>query len=84
MKKPICIATLLVAGLLAGCNTKVDSDGVPRVDDPHHPVDADGKPMKGLDFVQKYCLGKGTNATCDAVHIAVSQDSSKGGLPKGW
>ncbi len=78
MKKSIGLM-LFAAVLLAAC-----SDGVPRVDDPHHPVDANGQPMKGTDFIQKYCAGKPTNETCVKVQKAVSSDSTKGGLPKGW
>ena len=65
--------------VLAAC-----SDGVPAVDDPHHPVDAQGNPIKGTDFIQKYCLDKPTNETCARVHQAISIDSVRGGMPKGW
>lgn len=78
MKKGFSLM-LLTAVFLAAC-----SDGVPHVDDPHHPVDANGQPMKGTDFIQKYCAGKLTNETCAKVQKAVSSDSTKGGLPKGW
>lgn len=64
---------------LVGC-----SDGVPHVEDPHHPVDASGKPIKGADFVQKYCAGKSNNETCSKVATAVSKDSTRKGVPKGW
>ena len=70
---------LLAAVLMTACD-----DGVPKVDDPHHPVDANGNPIKGTEFVQKYCMGKATNETCAKVHQAVSMDSSKGQMPKGW
>jgi len=77
MNKIVVFAMLAV--LLSACD-----DGVPKVADPHHPVDADGTPMKGTDFLQKYCMGKGNNETCAKVHNAVSVDSSKGVMPKGY
>ena len=70
---------LLAAVLLSACD-----DGVPNVKDPHHPVDANGNEIKGTEFMQKYCSGKATNETCAKVQRAVSSDSTKGGLPKGW
>ena len=70
---------LLAAAFLAACG-----DGVPRVDDPHHPVDRNGTAMKGTDFLQKYCMGKQNNETCAKVQQAVNTDSTKGGLPKGY
>lgn len=70
---------IFAAVLLSAC-----SDGVPDVEDPHHPVDASGTPIKGTEFLEKYCAGKLTNETCVKVQKAVSADSSKGGLPKGW
>lgn len=78
MKKSVGLMVLAVV-FLAAC-----SDGVPHVEDPHHPVDANGNPVKGTEFLQKYCAGKITNETCVKVENAVSSDSSKGGLPKGW
>lgn len=79
MKKLFGLLVVAVTVLLSAC-----SDGVPKVADPHNPLDADGKPMKGTEFLQKYCAGKPNNEDCVKVQKAVSSDSSKGGLPKGW
>lgn len=79
MKKHIALS-LLVAVFLAGCN----NDGVPEVKDFHHPTDADGNPMKASDFLQKYCVAKIGNETCERVRITAGMDSSKGPMPKGW
>lgn len=79
MKKGFNLMLFIAVLLLAAC-----SDGVPHVNDPHHPVDANGQALKGTDFIQKYCAGKPTNETCVKVQKAVSSDSIKGGLPKGW
>lgn len=40
--------------------------------------------MKGVDFIKKYCLGKPSNETCARVRQAVSLDSVRGVMPKGW
>ena len=79
MKKVFGLLLVSVTVLLSAC-----SDGVPKVVDPHNPLDADGKPIKGTEFLKKYCAGKSNNEDCAKVSIAVSQDASKGGLPKGW
>ena len=80
MKKVLGLAlAIFAAALLSAC-----SDGVPHVEDPHNPVDAAGKPIKGTDFLMKYCAGKPQNETCAKVSTAVSMDSSKGKMPKGW
>jgi hypothetical protein len=78
MKKVLGLA-ILMAALLNAC-----SDGVPHVKDPHNPVDADGKPIKGIEFMKKYCAGKLQNETCEKVSRAVSIDSVRGKMPKGW
>jgi hypothetical protein len=78
MKKIFGLA-ILAAVLLSAC-----SDGVPHVEDPHNPVDADGKPIKGTEFLMKYCAGKSQNETCAKVATAVSADSTKGKMPKGY
>lgn len=70
---------ILAAVLLSAC-----SDGVPHVEDPHNPVDTDGNPIKGSEFLMKYCAGKSNNETCAKVATAVSADSTKGKMPKGW
>lgn len=70
---------LTVAALLSAC-----SDGVPKVADPNHPLDADGKPISGIEFMKKYCTGKPANEDCAKVSKAVSINSGKGGLPKGY
>jgi len=79
MNKGFGLVVLAAAVLLSAC-----SDGVPHVEDPHHPVDADGNPIKGSEFLMKYCAGKSHNETCAKVATAVSADSSKGKMPKGW
>jgi hypothetical protein len=84
MNKSIYFGLLVTPILLAACGKTTDWDGVPRVDDPHHATDANGNPIKGADFIQKYCSGKSTNATCATVLLAVKQDGVKGTLPKGW
>ena len=68
--------------LLAVCNAYATD--VPVVKDPHHPTDADGKPIKGIDFVRRYCEGKELDETCLGVRQAVSADSSRGKMPKGY
>lgn len=78
VKIVVCIAAIMA---LTACG---DRDGVPAVEDPHHPVDAQGNPMKGVDFIKKYCLGKPSNETCARVRQAVSLDSVRGVMPKGW
>lgn len=70
---------VFLSSLLSGCD-----DGVPKISDPHHPVDATGNSIKGTDFLERYCLGKPTNETCIKVQRAVSTDSLKRGVPKGW
>ncbi|MDR1229598.1 MAG: hypothetical protein LBK55_11430 [Azoarcus sp.] len=76
MKKFLAI---LATVFLGAC-----SDGVPHVEDPHHPVGADGNPIKATEFLTRYCQGKLANETCDKVRIASRMDSSRGPLPKGW
>ena len=56
---------------------------VPVVKDPHHPTDAGGKPIEGIDFLRKYCAGRDLDETCLRVKQAVSADSSIGIMPKG-
>ena len=70
---------VLVAGLLSACG-----DGVPKIDDPHKPVDADGNAIKGTEFLKKYCAGKANNETCAKVSTAVSTDFSRGKMPEGY
>ena len=72
----------VVLFLLAACNAYATD--VPVVKDPHHPTDADGKPIKGVDFVRKYCAGKDLDETCLRVKQAVNIDSRGSTLPKGW
>lgn len=78
MRSPI-LPVILLSFLLAGCD-----DGVPKLSDPHNPVDEKGKSIKGTEFLERYCLGKQTNETCIKVQRAVSTDSLKRGVPKGW
>lgn len=79
MKINSALSFLFLLITLSGC-----SDGVPKVDDPSHPVDASGKPMKGTDFIQKYCEGKIQNETCMKVSKAISIDSGVKKLPRGY
>ncbi|AAF85578.1 hypothetical protein XF_a0009 (plasmid) [Xylella fastidiosa 9a5c] len=51
--------------------------------DPHNPLDADGKPISGSEFIDKYCLGKFTNEDCIRVEKAVRMNT-RGPMPKGW
>jgi hypothetical protein len=76
--KKLYLATCLPAILLTACG-----EDVPTVDDPHH-VTVGGKSMKQADFLQQHCVGKLANESCDKVKNAMSKDSAKGGLPKGW
>jgi len=78
MKNAIALMSV-AAVFLSACG-----DAVPHVEDPHHPVDASGNPLKSGEFLQKYCQGKPTNETCVKVLTAANMDASRGGLPKGW
>jgi len=69
----------VAAVILSAC-----SDGVPHVEDPHHPVDASGNPLKGTEFLQKFCQGKPTNETCVKVLAAANMDVARHGMPKGY
>ena len=82
MKKSLVVMFITVA-LLAACGGG-DGDGVPIINDPHHPVDTGGKPISGTEFLKKYCVGKSNNETCAKVNLASNIDAAKGGLPKGW
>lgn len=70
---------VLASVLLAAC-----SDGVPKVEDPNHPLDASGNPITGLEFIKKYCATEALNKDCTKVRNAVSVNSDKGGLPSGY
>ncbi len=84
MRKPVGYLKCIVAACLSLALLNASAAGVPAVKDPHHPADADGRPMKGIDFVQKYCSGKPLNETCANVRRAVSADSSRGKMPGGY
>ncbi len=75
---------LLALASILLLTANVYADDVPQVKDPHHPTDANGKPMKPIDFVQKYCAGKPLNEVCVKVQKAVSADSSRGQMPAGY
>lgn len=77
MKNPLFLLVALVS-VLTGCG-----DDVPKVENPHKVV-VNGQPMSQKDFLTKYCLGKSNHETCLKVSQAMSLDSGKGGLPKGW
>jgi len=79
MKKLFWLMSVIAAFTLAAC-----SDGVPKVDDPNHPLDAKGNPISGLEFLKMYCVSATANKDCIRVNRAVSLNSDKGGLPKGW
>lgn len=79
MKKLFLLLLIAVTMLLSACN-----DGVPKVADPNHPLDADGKPISGKEFIDKYCLGKFTNEDCIRVEKAVRINEGWGPMPKGW
>jgi len=66
----------LIIGLLSAC-----TDDVPTVDDPHNIV-INGEKMKQTDFIKKYCIDKPTNGTCLKVEHAISQDATKGEVPR--
>lgn len=74
----LLVSALFSAALLAAC-----SDGVPHLDDVHHPV-VDGQKMTGTEFIVKYCSAKPLNETCAKVSMAVNMDSAKGPIVKGW
>lgn len=61
--KPFFIVALLSL-CATGCSSKTDGDGVPEVADYHSPHDADGQPMTGMQFVERYCQDKPNNQTC--------------------
>lgn len=67
---------LLLALALTAC-----SSGVPTVADPHNIV-VDGQKMTQAAFLEKYCAGKATDATCVAVTKAMSADSTRGAVPR--
>ena len=77
MKTTFAIAILLS---LSACN-----DGVPAVEDPHNII-IDGKKMPQHVFMDKYCVfpNANQNMTCVKVGHAMSKDSSRGPMPKGW
>lgn len=75
MKKIIFVALVPVV-LLFGCG-----DDVPKVSDPHNVI-VDGQKMTQADFLQKYCVGKAGNETCDKVKNAMSKDATKGTIPR--
>ncbi len=67
MKKIIVLALLPIL-LLTAC-----SDDVPKIDDPH---------MTQADFLQKYCISRAGNETCDKVKNAMDKDVTKGVIPR--
>lgn len=73
------LVPLLAAAILSACG-----DGVPHVADPHNPTDEAGNPIKGTEFLMRYCSGKAQNETCAKVSTAVSAGSTKGKMPKGY
>ncbi|KXB17467.1 hypothetical protein [Xylella fastidiosa] len=79
MKKLFLLLLIAVTVLLSACN-----DGVPKVTDPNHPLDAEGKPISGFEFLKKYCVGKITNEDCIKVSEADKMNSGRGPMPKGW
>lgn len=72
------VAAAMLLALLSAC-----SDQVPSVADPHHP-NVDGVATTPSAFLEKYCVGKIDNATCEKVRTASSLDAAQPRLPKGW
>jgi hypothetical protein len=54
---------------------------VPKIDDPHNVV-VDGQKMTQADFLQKYCISRAGNETCDKVKNAMDKDATKGVIPR--
>ncbi len=75
MKKIIVLALLPIV-LLTAC-----SDDVPKVDDPHNVV-VDGQKMTQANFLQRYCISRAGNETCDKVKNAMDKDATKGVIPR--
>jgi hypothetical protein len=63
--------------------TACSQGDVPSVEDPHNIV-MDGKKITQQEFLQKYCVSNPANETCAKVRNAMSLDSTKGQMPKGW
>ena len=77
--KHLNLAIFAVVFLLTACS----QDDVPRVEDPHN-IMMDGKKITQQEFLKKYCVAKPANETCAKVSNAMSLDSTKGQMPKGW
>ena len=56
---------------------------VPSVEDPHN-IMVDDKKITQQEFLKIYCVSKPANETCAKVRNAMSLDSTKGQMPKGW
>jgi len=80
-KKKLSFALLACVFALAGCQK---NDGVPKVADYAHPMDADGKPITPQKFYAKYCTGKDGNETCAKMIKHLQIDSIRGGVPPGY
>ena len=73
------LAVFLAFFILTACS----QDEVPSVEDPHH-IMMDGNKITQQEFLKKYCVSKPENETCAKVRNAMSLDSTKGQMPKGW
>lgn len=81
------ISALALATLIAmvGCT---ETPKVPEVKDPANPVDFQGNPISGADFVEKYC--QDAEAAKDKNCINVTNENTKNfskrknSVPKGW
>ena len=78
MRKTYIILPFIL-GMLSACSNSVPD--VPDVADPHNIV-MDGKKMIQKDFLEKYCIEKPTHPTCLKVKHAMSQDATKGEVPR--
>ncbi len=74
--KSVLTTSIFASAFLFGCG-----DGVPKVDD-YSNVVVDGKKMTQAQFLQKHCVNKPTNETCNRVKNAMSKDATKGVVPR--
>ena len=74
--KSVLAVSLFLSAFLIGCG-----DGVPKVED-YSNVVVDGQKMTQSQFLQKHCVNKSTNDTCNRVKNAMSKDATKGVVPR--
>lgn len=83
---------LLAVFLVVACSSSVDEDGVPigvelKETNKIKEVLIDGNKISTRDFLDKYCQGKGLNATCNKVAQAAQINSlriNSNSMPKSW